>query len=60
MASTKQFIEKRIPREKRDIFPIIYDEEGIICVPELGIADRVKAIGNNNVYIGIHSRKGFR
>lgn len=56
----KQFIEKRIPREKRDIIPIIYDEEGIICVPELGIADRVKAIGNNNVYIGIHSRKGFR
>lgn len=37
----KLFIDKKVPKEYRDIIPIICDEEGIIYVPFVGIADRV-------------------
>lgn len=40
----KLFIEKKIPKEYRDIIPIISDEQGIIYVPFVGIADRVYPI----------------
>lgn len=41
----KLFIEKKIPKEYRDIIPIFCDDEGIIYVPFIGISDRV--YGNN-------------
>ncbi len=37
----KLFIEKKIPKEYRDIIPIIFDSEGIIYVPFVAISDRV-------------------
>lgn len=37
----KLFIEKKIPKEYRDIIPIIFDDEGIIYVPFIGVSDRV-------------------
>lgn len=37
----KLFIEKGIPKEYRDIIPVICDSEGIIYVPFVGISDRV-------------------
>lgn len=36
----KLFIEKGIPKEYRNIIPIICDEEGILYVPFVGISDR--------------------
>ena len=36
----KMFIEKKIPREYRQVVPIIYDDEGILYVPFIGISDR--------------------
>jgi hypothetical protein len=38
--STCLFIEKKIPKEYRDIIPIFFDDLGIIYVPFIGIADR--------------------
>ncbi len=37
----KLFIDKKIPKEYRDIIPIICDSEGIIYIPFVGICDRV-------------------
>ncbi len=39
----KLFIDKKIPKEYRDIIPIIFDDKGIIYVPFVGVADRAKA-----------------
>ncbi|MBE6691809.1 MAG: tRNA lysidine(34) synthetase TilS [Ruminococcaceae bacterium] len=36
----KLFIDKKIPKEYRNIIPIILDEEGILYVPFVGISDR--------------------
>lgn len=36
----KLFIDKKIPQEYRHIVPIICDDEGILYVPFIGIADR--------------------
>lgn len=47
----KLFIDKKVPKEYRDIIPIIFDEAGIIYVPFIGVSDRVKS--NNN------SKKAF-
>ncbi len=47
----KLFIDKKVPKEYRDIIPIIFDEEGIIYVPFVGIADRVKNNNSNTVYL---------
>lgn len=42
----KLFIEKKIPKEYREIIPIFCDDEGIIYVPFVGLSDRVHT--NNN------------
>ena len=50
----KLFIDKKIPKEYRNIIPIIYDEQGIIYVPFIGVADRVKVKTNviqTNLYV---------
>ncbi len=36
----KLFIDKKIPQEYRNIIPIIFDDEGILYVPFVGISDR--------------------
>lgn len=36
------FINKKIPLSERDTYPIVCDEKGIIWVPEMCVADRVK------------------
>ena len=35
----KLFIDNKIPKEYRDIIPIIFDDEGIIYVPFIGISE---------------------
>ena len=52
----KLFIEKKIPRDMRDLVPIICDDKDILLVPKIGIADKVKNNGHKTIYIGIHSR----
>ncbi|MBO5869951.1 MAG: tRNA lysidine(34) synthetase TilS [Clostridia bacterium] len=48
----KLFIDKKVPKEYRNIIPIIFDEEGIIYVPFVGVADRVIQKENNDtIYI---------
>lgn len=49
----KLFIEKKIPKEYRNIIPILCDDKGIIYVPFVGISDRVytKNINGQNKYI---------
>ena len=37
----KLFIDNKIPKEYRDIIPILCDDVGIIYVPFVGVADRV-------------------
>lgn len=37
----KLFVDKKIPKEFRDNVPVFCDDEGIIYIPFLGIADRV-------------------
>ncbi len=44
----KLFIDNKIPKEYRDIIPIIFDDEGIIYVPFIGISDRVKPTSQSN------------
>ncbi len=41
----KCFVDKKIPLRFRDIIPIICDDEGIVFVPYIGVADRVFAKG---------------
>ncbi len=45
----KLFIEKKIPKEYRDIIPVFYDDKGIIYVPFVGIADRAFPINSSNI-----------
>lgn len=44
----KLFIEKRIPKEFRSNIPVFSDEKGIIYVPFVGSADRVKPTNRSN------------
>ena len=36
----KLFIDKKIPKEYRNIIPVIFDDEGILYIPFIGISDR--------------------
>ena len=38
----KHMINEKIPSQYRSRIPIVYDEEGIVWVPGLGIVDRLK------------------
>jgi tRNA(Ile)-lysidine synthase len=38
----KYMIDSKIPRRLRTLFPIVCDDAGIVWVPGLGIADRLK------------------
>ena len=37
----KAFINKKIPVRLRDSIPVFFDDEGIVCVPFIGAADRI-------------------
>lgn len=37
----KSFIDKKIPLRLRDAIPVFFDDEGIVCVPFIGAADRI-------------------
>ena len=43
----KLMIDKKVPKEYRNLIPIIFDDEGILYVPFVGIADR--AFSKNGV-----------
>ena len=43
------FIDKKIPKDKRDMTPIIVDEEKILWIVGLSIDDRVRVIDQCNV-----------
>lgn len=48
----KLFIDKKIPKEYRNIIPIIFDDEGIIYIPFVAVADRAKyRNGCESIYI---------
>jgi tRNA(Ile)-lysidine synthetase-like protein len=47
----KLLIDKKIPKEYRNIIPIFFDDEGIIYVPFVGIADRVFSKDFNDLKI---------
>ncbi len=50
----KLFIDKKIPKEYRNIIPVVMDEMGIIYVPFVGIADRVfSKNGTNLKYLNV-------
>ncbi|HPE96259.1 MAG TPA: tRNA lysidine(34) synthetase TilS [Bacillota bacterium] len=54
----KSFIDKKIPRCERDAVPLICDSNGIIYVPYIGLADRVKPDrGSKTKKISIYIRK---
>ena len=44
----KLMIDKRIPKEYREVLPIICDAEGVIYIPFVGISDRVFCRNNVN------------
>ncbi len=44
----KMFIDKKVPKEYRHIVPIIFDDEGILYVPFIGIADRAFPLETSN------------
>lgn len=37
----KMLCDKKIPLEIRSILPVLYDDIGILCIPFLGVSDRV-------------------
>lgn len=37
----KSFINNKIPARQRDSIPIFVDDEGVVCVPFIGAADRI-------------------
>lgn len=47
------FINKKIPISKRDSYPIVCDEKGIIWVPEMCVTDRVRITGETKNVITI-------
>ncbi len=44
----KLFIDKKVPKECRHMIPIIYDKEGIIYVPFVGVCDRAYPRNSHN------------
>lgn len=46
----KCFIDKKIPPSARDIIPVICDDEGIVYVPFIGVADRAYSKCNEEFY----------
>lgn len=58
----KCFIDKKIPPSARQIMPIICDDEGIIYVPYIGVADRVRPSKGDErlgIAVSIHERVGL-
>ena len=54
----KLFIEAKIPKEERDLVPIIRDDHGVIAVGGFGVAERVAALpGEEALEIKIEERK---
>lgn len=45
----KLFIEMKIPKEYRNIIPVVFDDLGIVYVPFVGIADRVFAKDSKDI-----------
>ena len=46
----KLFIEKKIPRDKREAVPVIADERGVIGVYGLGQDERCVPVSGDTVY----------
>jgi len=59
----KMFSEKKIPIHLRESIPVIYDNQGIICIPFIAVSDRAYTSYNDAQYIlrvdviDEHSRK---
>ncbi len=49
----KEFINKKVPLILRDICPVFFDDEGIIYVPYIGVADRIYTKANDAKYISV-------
>ncbi len=49
----KAFINKKIPARLRDAIPVFFDDEGIVCVPFIGAADRIYSHREDADYISV-------
>ncbi len=50
----KYMIDSKIPKSVRHLFPVVCDGEGIVWVPGLGIADRLKEKSkDSNLYLSL-------
>ena len=50
----KMLIDKKVPKEYRDVIPIICDSEGIVYVPFVGVCDRAFSKSNDGcIFINI-------
>jgi tRNA(Ile)-lysidine synthetase-like protein len=47
----KMMCDHKIPVSLRSLIPIVYDDEGILCVPFLGVSDRAYCPQQNNALI---------
>ncbi len=47
----KLFIDKKIPKEFRDMIPVFCDDGGIIYIPFAGVSDRVFSGGNGKIFV---------
>ena len=46
----KLMIEKRIPKEKRDIIPVLCDNNKVIAVAEIGMDKRLSAKSDEKAF----------
>lgn len=47
----KLFSEKKVPLHLRELIPIFYDDQGILCIPFVGVSDRVLNRSDDAKYI---------
>ena len=50
----KYFIDKKIPREKRDEIPLLVDGENIVAIIGYEVSDKYKADKNTKNILNIH------
>ena len=52
----KLFNDKKIPQRKREIYPIICDDKGILFVPRFGIRDSETSKNGKKLYVSIYEK----
>ncbi len=52
----KLFCDKKIPKDKREKYPIICDDEGILFVPRFGVRDNSSEKDSKKLYVSIYDK----